>query len=214
MRYQHILFVPILLVARLSWCIQSILFPLNANAKMAYRTAELWTLGLHYAWVFGAAFALLPVGKALLYVLTAELSCGVLLSFVFIMSHNGMEVYDDGRNFMLSQMASTRNIDGGLFNDWFTGGLNRQSSRRRCARSAMPSSWCASSAPSTACTTRSARSTSASGASSSASTRWRSWWITDDQLLGFPQRQAAGPRGDGEPHSHSFTRHARLVGGQ
>ena len=86
--------------------------------------------------------------------LVAELGCGVLLSFVFIMSHNGMEVYDDGRNFLLAQMASTRNIDGSLFNDWhacpsrtaegrgcastadsegllaaparFTGGLNRQ----------------------------------------------------------------------------------------
>jgi len=54
----------------------------------------------------------------MLFVLLSELSCGVMLSFVFIMSHNGMEIYNDGRNFMLAQMASTRNIDSGLFNDW------------------------------------------------------------------------------------------------
>ena len=108
-KFQHILFVPILLVARISWythppfslrpcavrrgrpeagacsapwqgspgeylsrrapcgygcrCMQSIAFPLNASAKMPYRQAELATLGLHYGWLFGAAFTLLPVGK-------------------------------------------------------------------------------------------------------------------------------------------------------
>ena len=64
--------------------------------------------------------------QAALFVLLSELFCGVFLGFVFIQSHNGMEVYSDGRDFVASQLASTRNVDGGLFNDWFTGGLNRQ----------------------------------------------------------------------------------------
>jgi fatty acid desaturase len=50
----------------------------------------------------------------------------MLLGFVFIQSHNGMEVFNDKRDFMRAQLASTRNVSGGLFNDWFTGGLNRQ----------------------------------------------------------------------------------------
>jgi len=37
-----------------------------------------------------------------------------------------MEVFSDKRNFVRSQLASTRNVAGGWFNDWFTGGLNRQ----------------------------------------------------------------------------------------
>ena len=68
---------------------------------------------------------------------------------MFIQSHNGMEVYNDSRDFVSSQLASTRNVHSNLFNDWcapspvvcivfqachdicllryrFTGGLNRQ----------------------------------------------------------------------------------------
>ena len=44
--------------------------------------------------------------------------CGILLGYVFIQSHNGMEIYSDGRDFVSSQLASTRNIHGGIFNDW------------------------------------------------------------------------------------------------
>jgi acyl-lipid Delta6-acetylenase / acyl-lipid (9-3)-desaturase len=80
------------------------------------------------------------------FITLSELFCGVLLGFVFIQSHNGMEVYNDNRDFVSSQLASTRNVHGNLFNDWcvstdsglhqshpndcvshrFTGGLNRQ----------------------------------------------------------------------------------------
>ena len=47
-----------------------------------------------------------------------QLFCGILLGYVFIQSHNGMEIYSDGRDFVTSQLASTRNIHGGIFNDW------------------------------------------------------------------------------------------------
>lgn len=50
--------------------------------------------------------------------LLSELVCGILLGFVFIQSHNGMEVYSDSRNFVASQLASTRNVHASLFNDW------------------------------------------------------------------------------------------------
>ena len=47
-----------------------------------------------------------------------QLFCGILLGYVFMQSHNGMEIYSDGRDFVSSQLASTRNIHGGIFNDW------------------------------------------------------------------------------------------------
>lgn len=53
----------------------------------------------------------------------SELFCGILLGFVFIQSHNGMEVYNDGRDFVSSQLASTRNVHGNLFNDWCVNSL-------------------------------------------------------------------------------------------
>ena len=50
--------------------------------------------------------------------LLCQLFCGILLGYVFIQSHNGMEIYSDGRDFVTAQLASTRNIHGGIFNDW------------------------------------------------------------------------------------------------
>jgi hypothetical protein len=52
------------------------------------------------------------------FITLSELFCGVLLGFVFIQSHNGMEVYNDSRDFVSSQLASTRNVHSNLFNDW------------------------------------------------------------------------------------------------
>lgn len=41
-------------------------------------------------------------------------------------SHNGMEIYNDDKDFVTSQLVSTRNIDPGLVCDWVCGGLNYQ----------------------------------------------------------------------------------------
>lgn len=183
-RVQHWLLFPILLFARLSWCVQSLAFPLRGKARMGRAAAEVAALGAHYGWLLGATWALLPPVKALAFLVLSELLCGVLLSFVFIQSHNGMEVYSDARDFVSAQLASTRNVHASAFNDWFTGGLNRQIEARPlrvkgCARGLAagwlltlphrsttcslrcpdttwprPSRWCASSAPDMAFTTR------------------------------------------------------------
>ncbi len=65
-----------------------------------------------------AAAATLPALQACFYVLMCQFFCGILLGYVFMQSHNGMEIYSDGRDFVTSQLASTRNIHGGVFNDW------------------------------------------------------------------------------------------------
>ncbi len=41
-------------------------------------------------------------------------------------SHNAMEIYTDDKDFVTSQMVSTRNIDPGVVTDWIMGGLNYQ----------------------------------------------------------------------------------------
>ncbi|CAM6068849.1 unnamed protein product [Sphagnum tenellum] len=43
-----------------------------------------------------------------------------LLSLVFILNHNGKEVYNTSKDFVNAQVASTRNIEANMFNDWFT----------------------------------------------------------------------------------------------
>jgi hypothetical protein len=176
-RMQHWLLFPILLLARLSWCMQSMTFPFGGKVAMKRAVPEALAIAGHYCWLLSAAFTCLPPVKvrvtraaspahlhgtaltglrmcpqACFYVLMCQFFCGILLGYVFIQSHNGMEVYSDGRDFVSSQLSSTRNIHGGIFNDWrvpsdgtsrrvpawhsrgqlrarqrrFTGGLNRQ----------------------------------------------------------------------------------------
>eukprot|EP00983_Pelagomonas_calceolata_P115607 1160218-Pelagomonas_calceolata.AAC.1 len=43
-----------------------------------------------------------------------------------LMSHNGMEIYTDDKDFVTAQLVSTRNINPGLLVDWICGGLNYQ----------------------------------------------------------------------------------------
>jgi len=51
----------------------------------------------------------------------AQVFAGFLLSIVFVQSHNGMEVYNDEKDFITAQVVSTRDITAGVWNDWFTG---------------------------------------------------------------------------------------------
>jgi fatty acid desaturase len=48
------------------------------------------------------------------------------LGFVFTLSHNGKEVYNESKDFVRAQVVTTRNTHVHWFNDWFTGGLDTQ----------------------------------------------------------------------------------------
>jgi acyl-lipid Delta6-acetylenase / acyl-lipid (9-3)-desaturase len=59
-------------------------------------------------------------------VMMLQVLAGFMMALVFVQSHNGMEVYMEGKDFVTAQMISTRNIDSNMWLDWFTGGLNYQ----------------------------------------------------------------------------------------
>lgn len=126
LRWQQIFFFPVLLFARFSWLHSSWLHALYSPMSSEKRTLETGFLSLHYVWVFGLAFAYLPVGKAILWIMAAEIISGFFLGIVFVQSHNAMEIYAEPKDFYSAQIISTRDIQSSLFNDWFTGGLNRQ----------------------------------------------------------------------------------------
>ena len=99
-----------------------------ARRRRAQATLEVATLLAHYAWTLGLpllAFGGNPL-TTLLYVLAAQLACGLCLALVFVQSHNGMEVYSETKDFVSAQAASTRDISPTVVSDWFTGGLNYQ----------------------------------------------------------------------------------------
>lgn len=83
---------------------------------------EVLYLGLHYAWFLGCVIGTLPLLKALAFMILAQVFAGMMLSIVFVQSHNGMEVYHDKKDFVTAQIVSTRDIAPSLWNDWFSGG--------------------------------------------------------------------------------------------
>eukprot|EP00850_Spirogloea_muscicola_P022109 SM000277S10344 [mRNA] locus=s277:76424:78965:- [translate_table: standard] len=126
LRWQSYLFFPIILFARFAWLHSSWKFATGSQLSPKTRLLEIGTICLHYSWLLGSAFSLLPFHLAVTWLILSQLVSGALLSIVFVQSHNGMEIYKAPKDFYSAQIISTRDIHGGLFNDWFTGGLNRQ----------------------------------------------------------------------------------------
>ena len=144
---QHILYFPILLLARLSWLNESfkIAYGLGAATENAalemkkrglqYPLLEKSGIALHYVWMFAlsSGFGRFSILYSLMYFMIATCSCGLFLAVVFGLGHNGMETYDaDNRpDFWKLQVTTTRNVIGGhgfsqSFVDWFCGGLQYQ----------------------------------------------------------------------------------------
>lgn len=121
-RYQHLLFFPILAFSRFSWSLQSLIHGMFV-AKSAIETI---TLALHYAWVAVVASSTHSWATAAAWYVVAQAVSGLCLSLVFVQSHNGMDVQDRRRgNFYVTQLDTTRDVTGSFFG-WFSGGLHLQ----------------------------------------------------------------------------------------
>ncbi|KAG1669139.1 hypothetical protein FOA52_002650 [Chlamydomonas sp. UWO 241] len=124
---QHYLLWPLLTVAYANWVQQStihMLFFPTITAKQ--RTLECTLVAIHHIGLATAVFTSLPLASATMMFMFLHGVAGFILAFVFVQSHNGMEVYADDKDFVTAQLVSTRNIDPGLVTDWFFGGLNYQ----------------------------------------------------------------------------------------
>ncbi|MEW5317874.1 MAG: hypothetical protein WDW38_009138 [Sanguina aurantia] len=124
---QHILLWPLMGLAYLQWQQQSIVHLLAfPTVPRAQRRAELAAMTLHHLLLCGAIFSTLPFLQGAAYWLVIHAVSGFMTSFVFVQSHNGMEVYSDAKDFASAQLVSTRNIDPSPLVDWWCGGLNYQ----------------------------------------------------------------------------------------
>jgi fatty acid desaturase/predicted heme/steroid binding protein len=126
LKYQHIYFIPLSFTARFKFLFVSWEHANKHDMPAANRILEKGSLLLHHALFASIAFSSLPAGLAVSWLLLSHMFCGALIVGVWVLSHNGMEVHNDSRNFVATQLSSTRNIEGNIFNEWFTGGLNRQ----------------------------------------------------------------------------------------
>ncbi len=89
-KYQKVLVVPLLGLARMSWLISSILVTTTTKPILYFpglQTFEKILLALHYVWYFGIPFAYLSPIKAIAWILTSQVLGGLLLSAVFVLNH-------------------------------------------------------------------------------------------------------------------------------
>lgn len=134
LRNQHILYWPILCMARISWLIQSIqyqLIPVNPNvtSKFMY-AAEISILAIHHA-LYLSLISNIPSWTLMgLFVIISQSLGGLFIGIVFTVGHNAMEVFTENElrsiDFIRLQVKSTRDVTPHWFTDWFCGGLNYQ----------------------------------------------------------------------------------------
>lgn len=124
-RYQHYIFLPIMLLARFSWAQQSFSHSVSKFLNNE-KHHELGLIILHYFWHFGIVFLSLSFTKAVFFLVMCQAFAGFMLALAFVQSHNGMEVHGKDLDFVTAQVISTRNIKYTPFVDFFMGGLNFQ----------------------------------------------------------------------------------------
>lgn len=120
-RYQAYFYFPLLAIARLSWCLQSITY-VYSNKH------EIWepiSLGLH--WILMIFYLMqFPIKLSIVFLITSQFVCGILLALVFSLNHNGMAVLEKQTDFFTQQIITGRDIHPNWFTNWFCGGLNFQ----------------------------------------------------------------------------------------
>ncbi|MFI7149178.1 fatty acid desaturase family protein [Nonomuraea sp. NPDC050022] len=125
-RYQAFLFFPLLTLEGLNLHISSVRALRRDSLKS--RMAEGLLLLAHFVIYLGGVFAVLPVGKAVVFLLVHQACFGVYLGCTFAPNHKGMPVLtaEDELDFLRRQVLTSRNVRGGHVVNTALGGLNYQ----------------------------------------------------------------------------------------
>ncbi|MBF8189282.1 acyl-CoA desaturase [Nonomuraea sp. K274] len=125
-KYQAYWFFPLLTLEAWHLHIASFKALLQPSAKS--RGLELTLLVAHAALYLGFVFTVLPVGKALLFLVVHQGLFGLYLGSTFAPNHKGMPVLtkEDKLDFLRKQVLTSRNVRGGVFTDVALGQLNYQ----------------------------------------------------------------------------------------
>ncbi|WP_203663834.1 fatty acid desaturase family protein [Actinocatenispora rupis] len=126
-RRQGYMFFPILVLEGLNLHVQSVRFLLG-RGPVPGRWRELAGIAAHFAVVFGAVFAVLPVGMAFAFLGVQLAVFGVYMGASFAPNHKGMPIVraDEKLDFFTKQVRTSRNIRGRFWASALMGGLNYQ----------------------------------------------------------------------------------------
>ena len=125
-RYQSILFFPLLCLTSVSLRTGSIQFLLGKPLREVW--LDLFFILLHFTLYVAVLFWLLPPLSALLFIIVHQLLWGLYMGSIFAPNHKGMPVLDKDApmDFLREQALTARNIRSHpLINCWY-GGLNFQ----------------------------------------------------------------------------------------
>lgn len=134
--YQHLYFLPFTPLLRFIWMIQSFRFvsiqDKHSNDYIrGIHAIEYGSLIMHHVITFLVMiFAMPSVSAAIAWYMISNLLGGWGIAIIVFASHNACELFEPeervSRHFVDLQIKTTRNIDKGVFMDWWSGGLNYQ----------------------------------------------------------------------------------------
>jgi fatty acid desaturase len=125
-RMQAYAFFPLLLFEGLNLHVASI--RALAGRRARYRALEIGLFAVHVAGYVGGLFVLLTPGQAVAFMAVHQGLFGLYMGCSFAPNHKGMPVLaaDDTADFLLRQVLTSRNVNGGRIVDTILGGLNYQ----------------------------------------------------------------------------------------
>ncbi len=134
-RYQHLLYWPVMGVARANLYVQSIALVWDSSKAVPHRTAEKFALLVFWAWHLTLLSLLPDFATRLAYYTLAHWVAG-LTHVQITLSHFAMPVHEDSysassdsesrEHFLRSQFATTMDVECSEWTDWLHGGLQFQ----------------------------------------------------------------------------------------
>jgi fatty acid desaturase len=124
--HQAGLFFPLLTLEALQFHVSG--WTALANRAYKQRGREALLLGAHTIGYFAVVFLVMSPGTAVAFIAVQQGLFGLYLGCAFAPNHKGMPLLgrDDELDFLRRQVLTSRNVRGGLFMDFFLGGLNYQ----------------------------------------------------------------------------------------
>lgn len=124
--HQKYFFFPLLALLGIDLQQRSLVYLLRNREKS--RVMELLLLLLHHALYLGMLFFCLNPWQAVIFLALHQAMFGIFLGSAFAPNHKGMPILEKGNrlDFLRRQVLTSRNVEGGLLNDFWYGGLNYQ----------------------------------------------------------------------------------------
>jgi len=132
--FQHLYFVPWTVTLKLIWSMQTLNFLLHPEEQnISFQKSIKWERGTiiaHWIIVLTLLYQTPSILAALVFFLTSQFIGGSAIALIVFMNHYACEQLqkETGKqaDFVTLQLASTKNVEPGLFMDFFAGGLNYQ----------------------------------------------------------------------------------------